>query len=334
MKSNIALSVVVPVYNVAPFLARCLDSLLAQTYANFEVILVDDGSTDESGTICDAYASKFRHSKVIHQQNQGLSGARNAGISAAEGSYIGFIDSDDWVFPAMLETLYEAAQKSNADISEVAYIMSSDPQVNQPKQSPESESVKAVSGIEAAKLMLNEERYAVWNRLYAKHLFEGMHEAFPVGLTCEDRVFNLKVFPKAQTVAISNRVEYVYFQQLGSISRGGLDMRSFDLLKADKLMVSYAQKTEDEQLIKLAEDRAAKGAFSLLVKWARFGINSKEVDKESFNSLREKFLEDYSTLQASSLPVTKKLVAWQLRRTPALLRLEFKVHNILARNGG
>ena len=93
------ISVIVPVYNVERYLTRCIDSILAQTYQNFELILVDDGSTDGSGTLCDSYMKKDSRIKVIHKKNGGLSDARNSGIDAAEGEFLSFIDSDDWVRP-------------------------------------------------------------------------------------------------------------------------------------------------------------------------------------------------------------------------------------------
>jgi glycosyltransferase involved in cell wall biosynthesis len=117
------ISVIVPVYNVEPYLCRCLDSLLAQTViAEMEIILVDDGSTDGSGDICDSYASHYANINVVHQRNMGLSGARNSGIDIACGEYIGYVDSDDYVLPDMYETLLKNAEKSYADISCCGFI--------------------------------------------------------------------------------------------------------------------------------------------------------------------------------------------------------------------
>ena len=97
------ISVIVPVYNVESYLARCVDSILAQTYQNLEIILVNDGSRDASGSICDAYAQKDSRITVIHKENGGLSSARNAGIDAASGEYLTFVDSDDWIEPQTYE---------------------------------------------------------------------------------------------------------------------------------------------------------------------------------------------------------------------------------------
>ena len=107
-------TVVVPVYNVRPFLETCLDSLLQQTYPYLEILLIDDGSTDGSGDLCDHYARKDSRIQVIHQENGGLGAARNEGIRRARGEYLSFVDSDDWVSPAMIQELYQALKKQEA----------------------------------------------------------------------------------------------------------------------------------------------------------------------------------------------------------------------------
>ena len=109
-------SIVVPVYNVQEYLKRCVDSILAQTYENMEIILVDDGSKDSSGQICDSYAEKDNRIRVIHKENGGSNSARLAGVRAAMCEYICFVDSDDWIEPVMIEKMMEAAEREQADI--------------------------------------------------------------------------------------------------------------------------------------------------------------------------------------------------------------------------
>lgn len=116
------ISIIVPVYKVEPYLRKCVDSILAQTFTNFEVILVDDGSPDNSGKICDEYAIKDSRVRVIHKENGGLSSARNAGIDIARGKYLGFVDSDDYIAEDMYEVLYENLKFYDADISSVEII--------------------------------------------------------------------------------------------------------------------------------------------------------------------------------------------------------------------
>ena len=110
-------SIIVPVYNVKPYLNRCVDSLLGQSYQNMELLLVDDGSTDGSEALCDEYAAQDVRVRVLHKKNGGLSDARNAGVDAAKGEYLSFVDGDDWVSPYYIENLYRALEQAGADFS-------------------------------------------------------------------------------------------------------------------------------------------------------------------------------------------------------------------------
>ena len=114
---NPLVSVIIPVYNVSPYLRESLDSVISQTYTNLEIIAVDDGSTDDSGRICDEYAEKDTRIKVIHQANRGLSAARNAGLNAMTGEYVAFLDSDDALYPEMVECMVKGMEKNAADIA-------------------------------------------------------------------------------------------------------------------------------------------------------------------------------------------------------------------------
>lgn len=115
------ISIIVPVYNVEKYLKECIDSVISQTYKNLEIILVDDGSTDKSGEICDEYSKKDSRIKVIHKENGGLSDARNVALDIAKGEYIGFVDSDDYVEKDMFETLYKLAEEHNTEISSISF---------------------------------------------------------------------------------------------------------------------------------------------------------------------------------------------------------------------
>ena len=332
MHDSPAISVIVPAYNTEAFLPRCLDSLLAQAFPDFEAILVDDGSTDRTLSVLQAYAGRFAACAVVTQENQGLSAARNAGIQASRGRYIAFVDSDDWVAPTFLETLYRTVTEAERDIAQVAYATCSQP--IDPQQPVEE--VRVLSPVEALAEMLETEEYTVCTRLYARWLFgeAGDEGVFPVGLTCEDRVANFKLISKAHRIAVSNRIEYFYCLNLGSISYNGLDRRGFDLLAADALMVDGAKALGDATVQRLTEDRAAKGAYSLLVKWARFGVTDPALDEQAaLSQLKADFKRDYPRLMASRLSFPKKAVAWQLRHTPWLVRAEFRLYNLLTGAG-
>jgi glycosyltransferase involved in cell wall biosynthesis len=176
------ISIIVPVYNAEPFLQRCISSILAQTYTDFELILVDDGSTDQSGRICDEYASNDKRIIVIHQSNGGQSKARNAGIALARGKYLSFIDADDYIAEAMIKTLYELTLNFNADISECGYIsVFPDREVvcEFGKQIEYGEGNFLVEKFISADIF-----YGVVTKLFDASLFEGIK--FPVGRIYED----------------------------------------------------------------------------------------------------------------------------------------------------
>ena len=327
-----AVSIVVPVYNTGSFLPRCLASLERQTFQDKEVILVDDGSTDGSAALCDAFAQRHPWARVVRPvRTEGLSAARNDGVAATIGEFIGFVDSDDWIAPTMFETLHRVATETESDVAQIQYVLcSGERQVDNP-----NECVRTLTAEEALAEMLFDERYAVWNRLYRRSLFDACGpECFPVGKTCEDRVANFKLLPNAKQVAVSNRIEYFYFQNIGSISNGGLDRRGLDLIEADRLMVELARALGSDRVLKLAEDRAAKSSFSLLVKWARFGVVDPALDEDgTVTRLFDDFEKNYRRLMESPLSFGKRAVAWQLRHCPSLVRYEFKAYDTLSRLG-
>ena len=166
------ISIIVPVYKVEKYLDTCVRSILEQTFADFELILVDDGSPDRCGALCDAYAAEDERIIVIHKENGGLSSARNAGIEAARGNYIGFVDSDDSIAPDMYHFLYENMKKEQADLSMCGLF---DVYAGrEPKRLPEY--YRVMGPEEAVEMVLKAETASVSavNKLYKKEIFDGI----------------------------------------------------------------------------------------------------------------------------------------------------------------
>lgn len=334
-----SISIVVPVYRCEARLARCLDSLIAQTFQDFEVILVDDASPDGSLAVAEAYEAKLPRCTILHHDvNKGVAEARNTGVRAATGDWIGFVDADDAALPTMLETLFRLASQHDCDIAQVGYRTIAEGRESEDggegedgnAAKPENETVRVLTPREALRDMLETEQYALWNRLYARSLFRQDGTDFVPGLTCEDRIANAKLIASTRRVVVSNREEYLYFTNQGSISYNGLDARAFDIFDADDIVVSVVEQLGDADLAELARDRAAKGAFSLLVKWARFGIADVQLtEREALPPLWERFERDYPRLMSSPISAPKKIAAWQLKHCPALLRAEFRLLNAL-----
>jgi len=217
---GILVSVVVPVYNVEAFLPQCIDSLLAQTHSNLEIILVDDGSTDSSGLICDRYAAQDNRVRVIHQQNGGLSAARNTGIAAATGEYIGFVDSDDFVAPEMYCTLLDAATLGDGVVATCGRYTTDEAGVviGTVFALPEYKRFSIVDAMNEI-LVNGQLDVAAWDKLYRKDLFDGI--VFPVGEINEDAAIIFHILSKAQEVVHVGVPMYYYRGRNGSITKSG-----------------------------------------------------------------------------------------------------------------
>lgn len=214
-------SVIIPVYKVEPYLRECLDSVLGQTHRALEIIVVDDGSPDGCGAICDEYAEKDARVRVIHQKNGGLSAARNTGIRAATGEYLAFVDSDDWIEPDMYACLTEGIRSSGADIAVCGhYECQGDARIG---RGPER---RAVCGTEEALRLLlagAEVDNSAWNKLYRRALFDGI--AFPEGRVYEDLAVMGRLFARAKRVSLLPERQYCYRIRPGSIL-GDTSLRS------------------------------------------------------------------------------------------------------------
>lgn len=219
------ISVIVAVYNIEEYLPRCVDSILAQTYENLEIILVDDGSSDGSAQICDDYAGRDERIKVIHKKNGGLSDARNAGLDVAAGDYIGFVDGDDWIEPDMYYAMYEACRSAGAQMAACRY-----------KQITKSGVIDASAGnsvslskMEALEIYVcGDERYqiynSVWSKLFARSLIQNMR--FPVGKKSEDIMFTTRAFCRIERLAYLDKAYYNYvLDREGSIMNEGAGER-------------------------------------------------------------------------------------------------------------
>lgn len=206
------ISVIVPVYNVESYLRKCLDSVTGQTYRNLEILVIDDGSTDGSGKICDEY-KKDNRVKVFHTENRGLSCARNIGLDNATGEWIGFVDSDDWIEPDMYEVLIERALETGADIVECGeYIEYSRKTINSQRQD------LIYYGKDSLLALLRQDfSDGVWNKVWRRRCFN--HIRFPKGRIYEDVAVTYQVFDIASCVCTISKVKYHYIQREKSLSK-------------------------------------------------------------------------------------------------------------------
>ncbi len=213
------ISVIVPIYKVEEYLNDAVESLVRQTYSNMEIILVDDGSPDECGKMCDEWAKRDGRICVIHQKNKGLSAARNVGIEASRGEYLVFMDSDDYVEPTYVEKLYREAVRKQADmvICGVIYL-NMDGSCSTQKVTVQD---KVLDGVPAMLLLeqggvIQEAYTVVWNKIYRKNIWETLR--FPEGKVYEDAFVMPEVFYSCKKVALINECLYVYRKREGSIT--------------------------------------------------------------------------------------------------------------------
>ena len=209
------ISVIIPVYGVEPYLRRCLDSVAAQTCRDLEILLVDDGSPDGCPAICDEYAAGDSRFRVIHKENGGLSDARNAGLAAATGEYIGFVDSDDWLEPDMYERLAEALERTGSEVAVCNFRCADERLEEPPITGVDRETILDRDG--AVRLLLRDKQLQnyVWNKLYAAALWDGVR--FPAGKAFEDIDTTWRVLDRAQRTVLIPYVGYNYFVRSGGI---------------------------------------------------------------------------------------------------------------------
>lgn len=233
------ISVIVPIYNVEPYLNSCVQAIVNQTYDNLEIILVDDGSPDNCPALCDAWAERDSRIKVIHKTNGGLSDARNAGLAAATGELISFIDSDDWIEPAFFSALYHAMERTGAEIAECAtqYVAEDGAIIRTRNAAP-----GPLDHIEALRrLVLEDGVYqTVWNKLYRREMIEGI--PFEKGKHHEDDFWTYQIFDRINTLAVVSTPMYNYRQRGSSIIGVGFTIKRLDGLEARFQRMEYLQK--------------------------------------------------------------------------------------------
>ncbi len=238
VQSKNLISVIVPVYKTEAYLGKCVDSILAQTYPYIEVLLIEDGSPDRCGDICDEYTQKDSRVKTFHITNRGISAARNFGLRVAKGEYIGFVDSDDWIEPEMYSTLYRGLTESGADVSVCGFRHefkdSFEAVVPDDITLDKDDAVKCVISSKVSSY--------VWNRLFRKKLFSNV--MFPEGHVYEDVVVTYKLVLAAETVRFIPDILYHYRHSSTSISNSHTMERLIDFWDASRERYLFFENNE------------------------------------------------------------------------------------------
>jgi len=267
------ISIIVPVYNVELYLRKCINSILNQTIENLEVILVNDGSKDGSGDICDEYKKKDDRVIVIHKENGGLSSARNAGLEIATGELIGFIDSDDWIEPDYYEILYNGITQNNSDIS-VMHLIKVTKHEKIDFKTTEKEGWVNFTRHNAMERFFADDfiGYSACNKLYRRKLFEGIR--YPEGMLMEDKATTYKLIHKTNLVVVNLSKKYHYYLRNNSIMQSNFNRKKFDSLEVHMEQIEFVDRNYPE-FNGLIRARFAYESFRLLLMMIKSNYSEK-----------------------------------------------------------
>lgn len=287
------ISVIIPVYNVAKVLERCVESVRRQIYPNLEIILVDDGSTDMSGAFCDVFAKKDHRIKVIHQPNQGLSAARNAGLKIATGKWITFVDSDDSIQPEMIDTLHRLCYQNKLNLSICGFREVYPDSEGAPKKAiPTREQI--LDTMQCLRAMLCEDGFSMsaWGKLYARELFDLVN--FPDRRLYEDVGTTYKLVLQCPEIAVTSLPGYNYYQNDNSITQQSFSLRKMDLIDLtdqmcdDILQWGKTRSASDQELLQnLTNKRRMHARFSILRQIVMLEEGKHGIDNQSLKNAEQ-----------------------------------------------
>lgn len=303
------ISVIVPVYNVEKYLNRCVKSILSQTYRDYEVLLIDDGSTDKSNELCNLWIQRDNRIKVYYQQNQGLSAARNTGIKYAKGEWITFLDSDDYIEKHYLEILVHNMQMTSADISCCDYLRTDKWQIKGIDYV--SNQYIELKGNDILVFYLENDIVSAWAKLYKRELFSNIK--FPVGKINEDISTIFQIFCKAKKVTYSYSRLYFYYKNNEGITKQKFEYKNINLIEAWEEVVNFS-KFYPINIQKLANFRLQKAYFTLLGIIAYYGMKNDTETEYLEKDILKKFKKYYKNLLISPYIGINKKIAIVLMR--------------------
>lgn len=306
---NKEISIIVPIYKVERQLQRCIDSILNQSFSNFELILVDDGSPDNCGKICDEYEKKDNRIKVIHKENGGLSDARNVGLDIAKGKYIAFVDSDDIIHSRMIEILFECINKSDSDIAQCKFkkfknlgeVKNDLDNYNGTFEEYDNKTA-IIDMIDNNKINVNS-----WNKLYKRELFETLR--FPKGKIHEDEFLTYKLLYNSRKIAYIDEELYYYYQNDNGIMNGSNILKRLDRIEALEERSKFFLENGDNDLYNKSNSALF---FALNKLYFIFKRNEQlKKDKENIKKLKGKIkgtsilLENNEYLSSTNSKIVK-----------------------------
>lgn len=311
---NEKISIIVAIYNVEQYLTECINSIINQTYTNLEIILVNDGSTDKSGQICDEFLKKDSRIKVIHKKNGGLSDARNTGLDLASGDYIGFVDGDDSIEIDMYEILLKNIKKYNAEISHCGFYKV----INSRKyHGLGTDKIIILDNLKGMEEFFKLENYilSVWNKLYKADLIKGIR--FENGrCMAEDKMFNFLAFSRAKVTVFEGKEKYLYMQRENSLINSKFNSRVLDVIYFSNKILELTKK-QYPQLIQLAEKNDILENILMLTN-IEYSDQKEQLFKE-YNQIVLKLRNyRYSILKNKELSISIRLALFVIVLSPKI----------------
>ncbi|HFU4011462.1 glycosyltransferase [Streptococcus suis] len=301
------ISIIIPIYNVEKYVERCLDSVLSQTYTNWEAILVNDGSPDQSAAIAQKFVNRDERFQLIHQENAGLSEARNTGLQYITGDFVAFLDSDDWLEKDALAYLHSEAIQKEADIvvggiyrtNKVASVSS------------EAKHVEVLSQEEYAKRYFKIDsqtiEYYVWNKLYRREVVESVR--YPKGFYAEDVPTTFRYILNAKRIVVSDKIVIHYFVNIEGLT-AQFSKKQFDVLKGWDMVVVESEKSKQQNYIQWARFNRKRADFALLTELAmapNFSVLKGEL-RDEIRRLEQNLKENARELLRSNISLSRKIL--------------------------
>ena len=304
---SVKISVIVPIYNNQKYLSRCIDSILKQTFLDYEIILINDGSTDNTEQICNKYINKHKNIKYIKQEHKGQGAARNNGLEQCKGEYITFVDSDDYVSEKYLETLYSFAITNKCDLCVCDYKItkkySNQKNTKQPyaTQLSKDDAFKCLFRIKCEK-----DYFAVWGKLYKKELIN--KTKFVENKINEDIIFAFEILEKSNKIIFVNEILYYYFYNINGITHKPFTKEKLDLLDVwdiinKKVEESYPQYTEYSKI------NVTRARYTLLAKMCleKYDKNNTEL-YQIYKQLKQHVKKNYFDLLKINMSLKRKIL--------------------------
>ena len=297
------ISIIVPVYNVEQYLDRCVNSILNQTFTDFELILVDDGSPDHCPKMCDEWSKKDARIRVLHKTNGGLSSARNAGLEIAVGDYVGFVDSDDWIAPDMYETLYRLLKQYQADISCGGIERTDVMQIKETQTGHVMVYSKEEYAKKYFKIGSNETVHYVWNKLYNRKTADNIK--FPEGLINEDVEGFFLALSVSEKIVETDQTVYYYWKNQKGISYQWFTKKQMDLLKNWQHVYEICL-SDHKDWVQYSRLNFYRAHLGLLCRIMLSGEDNKYDEEKEY--LLTKLKTYYRCLMKSQMPFSRKII--------------------------